>query len=94
MNEIKVFTMFAIQLDELTDVASCSQLLVVVRYVHMEDVKEEFLHCNALETVATAQDVVDNISNFFVTEGLLGKSSVAYVQMEHRRCLDRNRISK
>ena len=54
--------MFAVQLDESTNVASCSQLLVFVRYIHKEDVKEEYLHCNSLETKATAQDVVNSIS--------------------------------
>ena len=36
----------------------------------MEDVKEKFLFCKALETSATAQDVMDSISNFFDIEGL------------------------
>ena len=62
--------MFSIQLDESVNVASCSQLLVFVRYVHMEDLKEEFLYCNVLKTTATTQDVMDSISEFFETEGL------------------------
>ena len=37
--------MFAIQLDESTDVSSCAQLLVFVRYVFMCDIKEEYLLC-------------------------------------------------
>ena len=68
--EIKSSPMFSIQFDESTNVASCSQLLVFVRYIHMEDVKEEFLYCKALETSATAHDVMDSISNFFDIEGL------------------------
>ena len=36
----------------------------------MEDVKEELLYCNELKTTATAQDVMDSISEFFETEGL------------------------
>ncbi|XP_076806902.1 zinc finger BED domain-containing protein 5-like [Clavelina lepadiformis] len=70
IDELKASPMFSIQLDESTDVASCSQLLVFVRYIHMEDVKEEFLLCNALETTAKAQDVMDTISKFFETEGI------------------------
>ena len=62
--------MFSIQVDESTDVASCSQLLVFVRYIIMEDIKEEFLYCKALKTSATAHDVMDSISNFFDIEGL------------------------
>ena len=62
--------MFSLQLDESTDVASCSQLLVFVRYVHTEDVNEEFLYCKVLDSTTTAQDVMDSISTFFETEGL------------------------
>ena len=35
--------MFAIQLDESTDVARCAQFLVFVRYIKDGDFKEEFL---------------------------------------------------
>ena len=54
MAEIKSSPMLSIQVDKSTDVASCSQFLVFVRYIHMVDVKEEFLYCKALETSATA----------------------------------------
>ena len=40
---------FAIQLDESTDVTNCAQLLIFVRYVGKEGVKEEFL-INAVST--------------------------------------------
>ena len=39
-------------------------------YVHMENVKEKFLYCNVLKTTATAQDVMDSISEFFEADGL------------------------
>ena len=39
-------------------------------HVHRKDVKEKFLYCNILKTTATAQDVMDSISEFFETEGL------------------------
>ena len=70
INEIKASPMFSLQMDESTDVASCSQLLVFVRYVYTEDVKEEFLYCKVFDSTTTAQDVMDSISTFFVTEGL------------------------
>ena len=68
--EIRSFPIFPVQLDKSTDVASCSQLLVFVRCIHKEDVKEEFLYCNSLETTATAQDVMNNISKFYQRQGL------------------------
>ena len=68
--EIRSSPMFAVQLDESKNVASCSQLLVFVRYIHKEDIKEEFLYCNSSETTATAQDVMNSISKFFETQDL------------------------
>ena len=68
--EIKSSPMLSMQVDESTDVVSCPQLLVFVRYIHMEEVKEEFLYCKVWETSITVQDLVDSISKFFDAEGL------------------------
>ncbi len=57
--------MFAKQLDESTDVSSCAQLLVFVRYVFLDDIKEEYLLCTQLETITTAEDVMEKVSSFF-----------------------------
>ena len=48
---------FSIQLDESTDVANCSQLLVYVRYIYEGYFKDEFLFCKPHETTTTARDV-------------------------------------
>ena len=40
------FKLFSLQLDESTDVSSCSQLMVNIRYVHDNKFKEEFLFCS------------------------------------------------
>ncbi|KAM4697774.1 zinc finger BED domain-containing protein 5-like [Rhinophrynus dorsalis] len=55
---------FSIQLDESTDVANCSQLLVYVRYINGGDFKDEFLFCKPLETTTTARDVFDTTGSF------------------------------
>ncbi|XP_067943030.1 protein FAM200C-like [Watersipora subatra] len=55
--KLSPFGLFAIQLDESTDVASCSQLMVYARYVHNEEVKEEFLFCLPLEATTKAKDI-------------------------------------
>jgi hypothetical protein len=39
---------FSMQLDETTSISQCSQLLVFVRYVHADAIKEEFLFCESL----------------------------------------------
>ncbi|XP_034277935.1 zinc finger BED domain-containing protein 5-like isoform X1 [Pantherophis guttatus] len=55
---------FSIQLDESTDVANCSQLLVYVRYINDGNFKDEFLFCKPLETTATGHDVFDTVGSF------------------------------
>nr|XP_008103991.1 PREDICTED: SCAN domain-containing protein 3 isoform X1 [Anolis carolinensis]XP_008103992.1 PREDICTED: SCAN domain-containing protein 3 isoform X1 [Anolis carolinensis]XP_008103993.1 PREDICTED: SCAN domain-containing protein 3 isoform X1 [Anolis carolinensis]XP_008103994.1 PREDICTED: SCAN domain-containing protein 3 isoform X1 [Anolis carolinensis]XP_008103995.1 PREDICTED: SCAN domain-containing protein 3 isoform X1 [Anolis carolinensis]XP_008103997.1 PREDICTED: SCAN domain-containing protei len=55
---------FSIQLDESTDVANCSQLLVYVRYINDDDFKDEFLFYKPLETTTTAHDVFDTVGSF------------------------------
>ena len=55
---------FSIQLDESTDVANCSQLLVYVRYINEGEFKDEFLFCKPLETTTTAHDVFDTVGSF------------------------------
>ena len=42
LDEIKPSPLFSFQLDESTDVSSCSQFLVFVKYVQGDDMKEEF----------------------------------------------------
>ncbi|XP_068203661.1 zinc finger BED domain-containing protein 5-like [Palaemon carinicauda] len=59
-----------VQLDESTDVSSCSQLLVFVRYINSGDIKDEFLFCSALETTTKADDVMEKVSTFFQEEDL------------------------
>uniref|UniRef100_K7FHZ8 DUF4371 domain-containing protein n=1 Tax=Pelodiscus sinensis TaxID=13735 RepID=K7FHZ8_PELSI len=68
VDEIKKSPLFAIQLDELTNVALCSQLLVFARY--MVDFKDEFLFCKTLDTITKAQDVMEIVNNFFQVHGL------------------------
>jgi len=76
--------MFALQLDESTDIASCSQRLVFVRYMCTGcQRREEILTCAALETTTKTQDAVDKISAFIETEGhqaVFGYTKERYVR--------------
>ncbi|XP_076363315.1 protein FAM200C-like isoform X1 [Tachypleus tridentatus] len=65
------FGLFSIQLDELTNVASCSQLLEFARYVHSGAFREEFLFCFPLETTTNASDILIKVSYFFESENIL-----------------------
>jgi hypothetical protein len=64
------FGLFSVQLDELTDVASCSKLLVSARYVHSGSFKEEFLFCSSLE-ITKASDILEKVSSYLESENLL-----------------------
>ena len=56
MQKIKssTFGLFSIQLVEITDVASCSKLTVLARYINSGSFKEEFLFCSFLELTTMA----------------------------------------
>ena len=55
----------SLQLDESTDEASCSQLLVFVRYVSGLEVKEEFLFCSPLKTTSRAEGIFAVVNDYF-----------------------------
>ena len=53
INDIKASPMFSFQVVDSTDVTSCAQLLVFVRYIHSGDITAEFLFCEELQTTST-----------------------------------------
>ena len=70
MTEIKASHLFSFQLDESTDVSSCSQLPVFVRYINTGDIKDEFLFCSALETTTKADNVMEKFQLFLQDEDI------------------------
>ncbi|KAF2365349.1 hypothetical protein FHG87_003896 [Trinorchestia longiramus] len=56
------------RLDETTNCAQCSHMLVFVRYVHNSSIKEEFLFYQPLITPTRAQDIITVIKNFFIAQ--------------------------
>lgn len=64
--------LFAIQLDESTDVANLSQLLVFVRYLNNVDrkIEEDFLFCKPLETTSKGTDVMELVTKYFESNNL------------------------
>ena len=62
---------FSIQLDESTDMANCSQLLVYVRYIYEGDFKDKFIFCKPLETTTTACDVFNKVDSFLQNHDIL-----------------------
>ncbi|XP_039750840.1 SCAN domain-containing protein 3-like [Pararge aegeria] len=70
IDEIKASDMFALQLDESTDVASCSQLLLFTRYIKNDHVKEEYLFSKSLPTTTRGEDVFQTLKQFIEENGL------------------------
>ena len=68
--KVKVSLIFAIQLDESVDVVNLSQLIVFVRYVHDQSIKENLLFCCPLETTSQAANVMQLVDAFFKEERL------------------------
>ena len=69
----------SLQLDESTDVSHCCQLLVFVRYVHGDAIKEEFLFCKTLEKTSKGADIFKIIDEFFATENFDWKNKVSSI---------------
>ena len=65
INELRDAQLFALQLDDSTDVANCSQLLAFVRYVKDGDFKDEFLFCEPLQSTTKGEDIFLQVSVFF-----------------------------
>ena len=59
------FGLFAIQIDESTDISSCAQLMVFAKYIYNDTFKEEFLFCSSLETTTKAADILEQGSATF-----------------------------
>lgn len=77
---------FSIRLDESTDVASCSQLLVYVRYINDGDFKDEFLFCKPLDATATACDVFDTVGSFLKEHMISWERFLVFAHMVLQLC--------
>ena len=70
IEEIKAPPLFAFQVEESTDMALCSQLVVFMQYIYEHDIKNKFLFCTHLKTTTKSEDVMEKLLTFFDTEGL------------------------
>ena len=63
-------------LDESSDVFNCCQLLVFIRYVHADTIKEEFLFCESLPQHAKATDVLEMLNDFSANQNFEWKKKI------------------
>ncbi|XP_076062512.1 zinc finger BED domain-containing protein 5-like [Oratosquilla oratoria] len=76
LDQVRASPVFAIQCDEMTDVAQCSQLLMYARFVSGNNIKEEIMFCHPMESFTTAEAIFDVISDFFQENQLSWESLV------------------
>ena len=74
LDQVRASPVFAIQLDEMTVVTQCSQLLMHARFVSGNSVKEEMLFCHPMESTTTATDIFQVVTNYFQQNQLLWDS--------------------
>ena len=65
LSKIDSSPVFALQLNESTDISNLLQLLVYVRYIVDERINEEFLFCQPLERTSKVVDVFQTLIDFF-----------------------------
>ncbi|XP_043943211.1 zinc finger BED domain-containing protein 5-like [Protopterus annectens] len=65
IGRIKSSKIFAIQVDESTDVANCAILLVIARYVKDNEVEENLLLCHSLSQRRWGEDIFNIIDCYF-----------------------------
>ena len=81
---------FAIQLDESTDVAKCSQLLVYVRFIQNYTVKTELMLNQELAATTKGKDVFNVLADFFKENELDWSKLVGYTTDALQSCLGEN----
>ena len=58
--KIKASPVFGIKLNKSIDIANLSQLMVFVRYIHIQVIEEDLLFCRPLETTTKAAVPINN----------------------------------
>ncbi|XP_076034823.1 zinc finger BED domain-containing protein 5-like [Oratosquilla oratoria] len=79
LDQVRASPVFAIQCDETTDVAQCSQLLMYARFVSGNNIREQIMFCHPMESFTTAEAIFDVISYFFPQENRLSWESLVGV---------------
>ena len=77
---------FSIQLDESTDVANCSQLLVYVKYIYEGDFKDELFFANHLKRQLLHAMSLTQLSPFCKIMTFLGEMFVVFAQTVLQQC--------
>ena len=67
---------FAMQVDDSTDISGKAQLLAFIRYVNNEKIIEQFFCCKKLTETTTGQDIFNTLSKYLKETKLSWKQCV------------------
>lgn len=56
---------FALQLDECINVSDKSQLISFIKFVNGNEIIEQYLFCQKLQTITTGVDILNAVNNCF-----------------------------
>ncbi|XP_068212526.1 zinc finger BED domain-containing protein 5-like [Palaemon carinicauda] len=68
---VKESEMFALQVDESTDIGGMAQLLVFVRYIHDVKILNQFFCCKELKETTTGNDIFSTLTTLMEEEQLV-----------------------
>ncbi|GFU62376.1 zinc finger MYM-type protein 6 [Trichonephila clavipes] len=78
IKRIQNSSVFALQLEETTDITKMSQLIVYVRFIFNEYITEMFLCCKSLEGKTTGEKIFEFINEYFEAKFLAWANCVAF----------------
>ncbi|XP_068246786.1 SCAN domain-containing protein 3-like [Palaemon carinicauda] len=73
---VKESEMFALQVDESTDIGGMAQLLIFVRYIHDVKIVNQIFCCKELKETTTGNDIFSTFSEYLKSVGLTWQSCV------------------
>ena len=76
ISSVKQSKMFAMQVDESTDISGKAQLIAFIRFVSDGKISDQFFSCKELKERTTGQDIFDTLSKYLEENELTWKECV------------------
>ena len=70
ITKLKTTEKFSLQIDESTDIKNRAQLIIIVRFVDEDSIKEHYFFCKELPEKTTGEEIFRATDDFFKTYGI------------------------